>query len=605
VAEQAYAYVTLIPVAKGFQSAVAKEMGGVNNVGKKAGTDAGTGFKGGFGGALKGIAAVAGTALAAVGVGRFFGDAVNQANDLSESLNAVNVAYGESAANIVKLGEDAATRLGVTQSDFNAAAVRFSAFADRVVGEGGNVGGFVDDITTRAADFASVFNIDVSEALQVFQSGLSGEAEPLKRFGINLLDSEVQAYALQAGLIGVGEQMTEDIKTQARYGLLMQETAKTQGDFANTSDGLANSQRILTANFGDMQAAVGQALLPTLANLSASMLPLVEQLGPILTGTLEELSPVIGDIARMLPYLLESFLPLIPIIGELAGLFLDLVAEGMSYFMDLVAMIMPLLSELIPLVLDLAEQTFPALLLIIEVLLHALEPIIQAILPVFADLLIALAPVITEVVSALTPLVLELLPLLMGLLEFLLPILEVGAMIFGEMLVFAIDLFVSAIENVSSVLEIFGAFFEDTFGGLGDFFYGIINGFIGAFEGFTNGIIKGVNFIIDALNRIQVDAPDWVTALTGFTSFGFNISRVREISLPRIALAEGGLVTGPTNALIGEAGPEVVIPLDRFERMMGDSVGSGRAINYYAAPNKSFDAEQELRLAMQRVRVLA
>jgi hypothetical protein len=72
-----------------------------------------------------------------------------------------------------------------------------------------------------------------------------------------------------------------------------------------------------------------------------------------------------------------------------------------------------------------------------------------------------------------------------------------------------------------------------------------------------------------------------------------------------VALAEGGLVTGPTNALIGEAGPEVVIPLDRFERMMGDSVGAGRSINYYAAPNKSFDAEQELRLAMQRVRVLA
>jgi hypothetical protein len=49
VAEQAYAYVTLIPVAKGFQQAVAKEMGGVGNVGKKAGEDAGKGFSGGFG----------------------------------------------------------------------------------------------------------------------------------------------------------------------------------------------------------------------------------------------------------------------------------------------------------------------------------------------------------------------------------------------------------------------------------------------------------------------------------------------------------------------------------------------------------------------------
>ena len=128
-----------------------------------------------------------------------------------------------------------------------------------------------------------MFNIDVAEALQVFQSGLSGEAEPLKRFGINLLDSEVKAYALESGLIAVGQQMTEDIKTQARYGLLMQETAKTQGDFANTSDGLANSQRILSAEFTDMQASIGTALLPVMATLVSQvkdeLLPIVERFG--------------------------------------------------------------------------------------------------------------------------------------------------------------------------------------------------------------------------------------------------------------------------------------------------------------------------------------
>ena len=185
MAEQAYAYVTLIPVAKGFQQAVAKEMGGVNNVGAKAGQNAGKGFSGGFGGALKTLGGVIAGGLAAAGIGNFVKESVTAASDLEESLNVVSVAYGTATESVVALGEDAASRLGVTQAEFNASAVRFSAFAERVVGEGGNVAGFVDDVTTRAADFASVFNIDVSEALQVFQSGLSGEAEPLKRFGIN------------------------------------------------------------------------------------------------------------------------------------------------------------------------------------------------------------------------------------------------------------------------------------------------------------------------------------------------------------------------------------------------------------------------------------
>jgi hypothetical protein len=140
--------------------------------------------------------------------------AVTSASDLGESMNAVSVSFGSASDEIIKLGETAANRLGVAQTDFNNAAVRFSAFADQVVGDGGNAADFIDDISTRASDFASVFNIEVSEALQVFQSGLAGEAEPLKRFGINLLQSEVQAFALREGLIEVGETMTEQERSK-------------------------------------------------------------------------------------------------------------------------------------------------------------------------------------------------------------------------------------------------------------------------------------------------------------------------------------------------------------------------------------------------------
>ena len=49
--------------------------------------------------------------------------------------------------------------------------------------------------------------------------------------------------------------------------------------------------------------------------------------------------------------------------------------------------------------------------------------------------------------------------------------------------------------------------------------------------------------------------------------------RGTEVKFPKIpALAEGGIVTGPTLALIGEAGPEAVIPLDRAGNMGGNNV---------------------------------
>jgi hypothetical protein len=216
---------------------------------------------------------------AAVGIGAFLGKAVGSASDLQESVNAVNVAFGSSAAGILEFGETAATSLGTSQVAFNNAAVRFSAFADRIVGQGGDVAGFVSDISVRASDFASVFNIEVSEALGVFQSGLAGEAEPLKRFGINLLDNEVKAYAAANSIGEVGRQLTETEKVQARYGLLMQETSKTSGDFANTSDGLANSMRIMKAEIADTQAEIGQQLLPVLEEIIPVVRELVDEFG--------------------------------------------------------------------------------------------------------------------------------------------------------------------------------------------------------------------------------------------------------------------------------------------------------------------------------------
>jgi hypothetical protein len=212
--------------------------------------------------------AIAGGAFAAVAVG--LGKSVKVASDLSESVNAVNVAFGKSAKGILDFGKTTSTTLGISSVDFNNAAVRFSAFAERIAGSGNDTSGFIKEISTRAADFASVFNIDVAEAMAVFQSGLAGEAEPLKRFGINLLETEVKAFAVRTEMIKQGETLTEQQKVLARYGLIMESTAKTQGDFANTSTGLANGMRILQAQIMDTQGEIGNALLPALEQILPS-----------------------------------------------------------------------------------------------------------------------------------------------------------------------------------------------------------------------------------------------------------------------------------------------------------------------------------------------
>jgi len=75
--------------------------------------------------------------------------------------------------------------------------------------------------------------------------------------------------------------------------------------------------------------------------------------------------------------------------------------------------------------------------------------------------------------------------------------------------------------------------------------------------------------------------------------------------LKLMPFAKGGYVSGPTPALIGEAGPEVVVPLNKFEKWMGLGNGSGKTVNYYAAPNNSIDSEKALLQAMRRSAVVS
>jgi len=101
----------------------------------------------------------------------------------------------------------------------------------------------------------------------------------------------------------------------------------------------------------------------------------------------------------------------------------------------------------------------------------------------------------------------------------------------------------------------------------------IINGILGAFESVVNGAIMMVNGIIRAYNAIPI-APNINTIQhVNLPNIGGNNASqaASRMNLPR--MAEGGIVSSPTLALIGEAGPEAVVPLDRMQN------GGGITIN--------------------------
>ena len=75
----------------------------------------------------------------------------------------------------------------------------------------------------------------------------------------------------------------------------------------------------------------------------------------------------------------------------------------------------------------------------------------------------------------------------------------------------------------------------------------------------VNSVINGLNSMINAMNKLSWNIPDWVPVIGG-NQFGLSISTIGSVSIPR--LANGGITTGSTLANIGEAGREAVLPLE-------------------------------------------
>jgi hypothetical protein len=188
-------------------------------------------------------------------------------------------------------------------------------------------------LLSLSSDLASFNNADPTAVLEALRSGLVGEAEPLRKFGINITAARIQAEAyalglvkpvkdqskiraahlavqksivalaqaqkkygkdslaardatskvdaasahLKAALAGQTGELTNAQKAQAAYSLIMKDSTLAHGDFARTSGGLANQQRILAANFVDAKAKLGTSLLPAMTHfvtfLNTSALP--------------------------------------------------------------------------------------------------------------------------------------------------------------------------------------------------------------------------------------------------------------------------------------------------------------------------------------------
>lgn len=215
--------------------------------------------------------------------------AITAASDLVEAQTAVNTIFGQGAEQIQAFAATSAQALGLSRTAALSAATGFAGMGRAAGLANTELADFSEQLVINAADLASFFNQDPGAMLDRLRSGLAGEAEPLRQFGIDLTEANVALKAAQMGLGDVTGELTQQEKVLARYAVIQEEIGAAMGDRARTAGQFAGSLRTLQASMADLAAELGQELLPFMLSAVTALTAAARAFGdlpqPVRTAT--------------------------------------------------------------------------------------------------------------------------------------------------------------------------------------------------------------------------------------------------------------------------------------------------------------------------------
>ena len=427
------------------------------------------------------------------------------------------------------------------------------------------------------------FNVDEVNAKYAAGGESAQEATKEILAALQSVENENERYLLGQKMMGT---MWEDLGEDAISALL-----DTEGAISNTKDSLSEINNIkyddlgsmlegLKRNFETMLLPLGNALIP----LITQVVQLIQDNMPMIEGLIAEITPIVTELfASLLPPLMSLITTLLPQINEIIHAFLptlisllttlipfitQIVEAILPIFIDLVNMLLPPIMEIVNMILPILIQLVTSLLPLLQPIINLLNPIIQACMALITPLMQLLSAVLPPLTKIITVLVEVVLAKLQNSFETVAKIvsnvvnvavtyvkdqIQLLKNIFSNIIDFIKNVFTgnwkAAFENVKNIIK-------NIFQGMLNVVKTPINAIIGVINGMVSGVVSGMNSVINALNKLKIDVPQWVTDLTGIKTFGFNLKTVKAAQIPY--LKEGGEAIGEGSAIVGEAGAELI-----------------------------------------------
>lgn len=487
----------------------------------------------------------------------FAKDSIDAAGNLNETLNKTKELFGDSSGEIVKWSKNSAQALGLSQGAALDAAAMMAVFGKGAGLAGKDLNDFATDNLGLAADMASFFNTSVEDAALSIQAAFRGEMEPIRKYGVLLDDMSLRNKALELGIVSTTKKaLTPQQKVLAANALIWEQTASAQGDFARTSEGYANQQRIFAAQIENAKAMLGEIFLPVLTKvmgwLNTTGIPIlqkvIEWVGNMFSAFRETGDLLSGEFLEAA----TSFLP--PEAREMIFSFANSVKEAIGTARVILDFLSQWWTINSPGIIAAAQQVVDSLVTGFQAVREKVEPFIKEVLGKLIAWFLENGPLIQRFAQAIADAFTNyIIPIVVGAVGIILPLLDgVIDIILGlatlimqvatgdwagawetikavltsalaaiwDAIVAAVDLilsffgtsFAEGVEVWKQNWEQFKQIITTVWGLIVDFVRERVSAVVGAFQnivGAIKGVIDWVSGLKDAFMNLKL--PDWLT----------------------------------------------------------------------------------------------
>lgn len=210
--------------------------------------------------------------------------AVKVASDARELQATFEIAFQGGVDRAEEFAKVLADKVGRSVTDIKSGMTDLKLVLNGLGVEGEQGLKMVELLSGRGLDIAAQRNVTDAEAMRAIISAITGETEPMKRFGAVINETAVKAELLRLGFKGNAQEASEAAKAVARANLILARTSDAMGTAERESGELANQVKRAQGEFKEAARALGEQLLPAATDATKATTELIQKFAELPSG---------------------------------------------------------------------------------------------------------------------------------------------------------------------------------------------------------------------------------------------------------------------------------------------------------------------------------